>query len=73
MMDSNEKIRETVRKGYGEIAKGNSCCCGSSKSSQQLAEGIGYSKDELAILPDGANMGLSCGNLLLLQISKRGR
>ncbi len=61
-MDSNEKIRETVRKGYGEIAKGNSCCCGSSKSSQQLAEGIGYSKDELAILPDGANMGLSCGN-----------
>jgi arsenite methyltransferase len=60
--DSNEKIRETVRKGYGEIAKGNSGCCGSSKSSQQLAEGIGYTKDELAILPDGANMGLSCGN-----------
>lgn len=61
-MDNSEKIRETVRKGYGEIAKGSSCCCGSSKSSQQLAEGIGYTKDELAILPDGANMGLSCGN-----------
>ena len=61
-MESNEKIRETVRKGYTEIAKGNSgCCCGSS-SPGKLAEGIGYTSQELEILPDGANMGLSCGN-----------
>jgi SAM-dependent methyltransferase len=67
-MESNEKIRETVRKGYTEIAKGksgcgcgSSSCCGSS-SPDKLAEGIGYSSQELEILPDGANMGLSCGN-----------
>ena len=64
-MESNEKIRETVRKGYGEIAKGKSidcgCCCGSS-SPGKLAEGIGYTNEELEILPEGANMGLSCGN-----------
>ncbi|HBG28808.1 MAG: arsenite S-adenosylmethyltransferase [Planctomycetes bacterium GWF2_41_51] len=61
-MESNEKIREAVRKGYGEIAKGSSCgCCGSSSPSK-LAKGIGYTKQELAALPDGANMGLSCGN-----------
>ncbi|MEN6383661.1 MAG: arsenite methyltransferase [Phycisphaerales bacterium] len=72
-MDKNESIRETVRKGYGEIAKGNSCCCGSSKSSQQLAEGIGYTKDELAILPEGANMGLSCGNPTALANLKAGQ
>jgi SAM-dependent methyltransferase len=60
--ESNEKIRETVRKGYTKIAKGNSgCCCGSS-SPDKLAEGIGYTSQELEILPDGANMGLSCGN-----------
>jgi len=60
--ESNEKIRETVRKGYTKIAKGNSgCCCGSS-SPGKLAEGIGYTSQELEILPDGANMGLSCGN-----------
>jgi len=62
--ESNEKIRETVRKGYTEIAKGKSGCgcgCGSS-SAGKLAEGIGYSSQELEILPDGANMGLSCGN-----------
>lgn len=63
-MESNEKIRETVRKGYSEIAKsktGCGCGCGSS-SPEKLAEGIGYTNAELEVLPDGANMGLSCGN-----------
>jgi SAM-dependent methyltransferase len=27
-----------------------------------VAKGVGYSDAELATLPDGANMGLSCGN-----------
>jgi SAM-dependent methyltransferase len=58
----NEKIRETVRKGYTDIAKGKSgCCCGSS-SPDKLAKAIGYTNEELTVLPDGANMGLSCGN-----------
>jgi SAM-dependent methyltransferase len=63
-MESDEKIRETVRKGYTDIAKGKSGCgcgCGSS-SPDKLAEGIGYTSTELDILPEGANMGLSCGN-----------
>jgi len=60
MNESNEKIRETVRKGYTEIAKGKPCgCCG---SPGKIASGIGYSNDDLEILPEGANMGLSCGN-----------
>ena len=59
---SNEKIRETVRKGYTDIARGKSgCCCGSS-APDKLAEAIGYTNEELQALPDGANMGLSCGN-----------
>jgi len=66
--ESNENIRETVRKGYAEIAKGKSgCCSGSSSccgssSPDRLAEAIGYTNEELETLPDGANMGLSCGN-----------
>ena len=60
--ESNEKIRETVRKGYGDIASDKSDgCCGSS-SPEELAEAMGYTKEELEILPGGANMGLSCGN-----------
>ena len=61
-LGKDEKIRETVRKGYTEIARGqSSCCCGSS-SPDRLAEAIGYTSGELAVLPEGANMGLSCGN-----------
>jgi len=60
--ESNEKIRETVRKGYTDIAQGkSSCCCGSS-SPDKLVGAIGYTNEELQTLPDGANMGLSCGN-----------
>jgi len=57
-----EKIRQTVRAGYGEIAKGKSCCCCGSPSSANLARAVGYSGEELDSLPEGANMGLSCGN-----------
>jgi SAM-dependent methyltransferase len=68
-MDS-EAVRQKVREGYGKIAgSGGSCCgpaptcCGSSPgASENLAKHIGYSSEELAALPDGANMGLSCGN-----------
>ena len=66
--ESNERIRDTVRRGYAEIAKGKSGCCpGSSpccgsSSPDKLAEAIGYTVEELQVLPEGANMGLSCGN-----------
>ena len=65
-----EIVRQKVREGYGKIAgTGGSCCgptptcCGSSPdASNGLAKHVGYSSEELAALPDGANMGLSCGN-----------
>jgi SAM-dependent methyltransferase len=58
---SEEKIREVVREGYARVAtQGESCCGGSAP--EQLAESIGYSEADLAGLPEGANMGLSCGN-----------
>jgi arsenite methyltransferase len=65
-----EAVRQKVRQGYGQIAQsGGSCCgstptcCGSSPvASEDLAKHIGYSSEELAALPDGANMGISCGN-----------
>jgi len=37
-----------------------------------LASHIGYSKEELAMLPEGANMGLSCGNPNALAALKPG-
>ncbi len=64
-------MREAVRSGYARIAASEeSCCtagtpcCGSGKAINpaELAKQIGYTEAELASLPVGANMGLSCGN-----------
>jgi arsenite methyltransferase len=64
-----ENVRQNVREGYGRIAgaadsccSGVSCCGSSPADSEQLARYIGYDDKELAALPEGANMGLSCGN-----------
>jgi len=61
-----DKIRSTVREAYGAIAegktKGVSCCSGLSCDNGEFAVSIGYSRDDLQTIPDGANLGLSCGN-----------
>ena len=64
-----EAVRAAVRAGYAEIAqhgserRKSSCCCGMSEvDSDALARHIGYTAEELAALPGGANIGLSCGN-----------
>ena len=64
-----DTVREKVREGYAAIAKGG-CGCGTASGGgccggvdgASLAEAIGYSEAELAGIPEGANMGLSCGN-----------
>jgi arsenite methyltransferase len=65
---TSEQVHATVREAYGAIAtqKQQSGCCGSGasccgpigSSSRQL----GYSEDDLAAVPDGADLGLGCGN-----------
>ena len=62
-----EKVRDAVRKGYGLIAEADGDCCGGasccgSGSAEEVAAAVGYSVDEFEALPEGANMGLSCGN-----------
>ena len=63
----DESVRERVREGYSAIAESGSCCagggcCGPTMQADELAAEIGYSVDELQALPEGANLGLSCGN-----------
>ena len=77
---SPEDVRQAVRTGYSKIANSGGSCCGSTPSScgstpvgsEELARHIGYSAEELAALPDGANMGLSCGNPNALAALKPG-
>lgn len=49
-------------KSSGCCGSGGGCCGPATFSPEQLAEAIGYSQDDLAAMPEGSNMGLSCGN-----------
>ena len=70
--DFKSRIREAVRDRYGKIATttGVGCgCCSSSGSGEmvslpadKVSGAIGYSKEELKSVPEGANLGLGCGN-----------
>jgi arsenite methyltransferase len=72
---SNDQIRQNVRSRYKEIAlqpvEDSSCCVPTSASSSccdspvdyaDVSAKLGYSSEELTAVPDGANLGLGCGN-----------
>jgi len=83
MKKTSEQIREEVRTGYADIATGKraSCCgsgCGCKKRSnhadpKRLAKALGYDEKDVANLPEGANMGLSCGNPVAIANLKKGQ
>ncbi len=75
----DEAIRKRVREGYGAIAKAEGSCCGPTKSccsgpslAEQVSKNIGYSDEEIEGVPDGANLGLGCGNPVALASLKEG-
>jgi SAM-dependent methyltransferase len=66
-VSAEDEIRSAVREAYGAVATGRqegccgggTACCGpTGGTSRQL----GYSDEELAAVPDGADLGLGCGN-----------
>ena len=74
-----ERIRDTVRAGYAAIATGQQggCCCKSQRGNHtdpmRLGKAIGYDELSLSRLPEGANMGLSCGNPVAIAALKPGQ
>lgn len=59
-----EQIRELVRQRYAEIARDGGVspaggCCGPQPA--EVAQRIGYSMEDTAAVPEGANLGLGCG------------
>jgi len=69
-----DQIRQNVRKSYNEVAEVNnsgdccgeqSSCCGVSSDAAintLVSTRLGYSAVDLDSVPDGADMGLGCGN-----------
>ncbi len=72
-MDRQKKdeIRSAVRQNYGKIATAGGAGCGCSPSCcgtpagtavKDISLGLGYTKEDVTGMPEGANMGLGCGN-----------
>lgn len=76
---TNEKIKETVRRGYAKVVKtGSGCCgpknscCGGTSTAKTISKKIGYAEEDMQNVPDGANLGLGCGNPIALASLKEG-
>ena len=72
--DTNTK-RKLILKNYAAVAAnqgangccGGGCSCsGSPLDAKSAARALGYTDDDLADMPDAANMGLGCGNPLAI-------
>ncbi|MEZ5989551.1 MAG: arsenite methyltransferase [Planctomycetota bacterium] len=72
-----DRVRDTVRESYAKVARGaddaekiggcapSSGCCGTGEegaSVVDVAKGLGYGDADLDGIPEGANLGLGCGN-----------
>jgi len=67
---ARDEIRQAVREQYARVAEGGDGCCSpspgccgeSAPRADALAQAMGYSAEEAGLAPEGANMGLGCGN-----------
>jgi SAM-dependent methyltransferase len=83
-----EEVTKTVRTRYASVAKpSSSCncsgspaaaqpslCCNSTDaaSAKDISKNVGYSENDVTSVPEGANLGLGCGNPVALASLKEG-
>ena len=83
-----EEVTKQVRNRYASVAKQNSSCCGTGTTkaglntccggttdvaaAREASKSIGYSEADLSSVPEGANLGLGCGNPIALAGLKEG-
>lgn len=65
---SKDEVRAAVREQYGNVARTSGAtgcspaCCSPGALNASASLALGYSEDDLGAVPEGANMGLGCGN-----------
>jgi SAM-dependent methyltransferase len=72
MPAKKDDIKKHVRDRYARAVNTKTSCCGSGSSPccggqagpdlEQMSQKVGYSAEELAVIPEDANLGLGCGN-----------
>ena len=73
-----DKIKEIVKSRYAKAALRNMPCCGTRKSCcgssevEDISKKVGYQDMDLNSVPEGANLGLGCGNPVALASLKEG-
>ena len=79
MPKTEDAIRQVVRDRYATVAvKASSCCatespcCDGTSTAQDISKKLGYSEEDLQAAPEGANLGLGCGNPIALASLKEG-
>ncbi|MGE5235165.1 MAG: arsenite methyltransferase [Acidobacteriota bacterium] len=80
-MDASD-MKTAVRDHYASIARGGTSCCGSSPRASsccgstpvpiQVSRTIGYTAQEVEMVPEGSNLGLGCGNPLAFAALRSG-
>ena len=70
-------IKSIVREKYGNIAAASGSCCPSASccggpALTDIGKKIGYAESDIAAVPEGANLGLGCGNPIALASLKEG-
>ena len=60
---NDTSIHQAVREAYGARVEGGGCCGGDASPADHAsaAQKMGYSDDDTASVPEGANLGLGCG------------
>jgi arsenite methyltransferase len=81
---ANDLLRVNIRENYSQVAnasnEGACCgveasCCGVSDDqaiNQLISTRLGYTVEELAAVPEGADMGLGCGNPKVIAALQKG-
>ena len=73
----DKDIKSVVREKYGNIAAASgSCCppasCCGGPALTDIGRKIGYAESDIAAVPEGANLGLGCGNPIALASLREG-
>jgi len=73
-----EDIKKIVKDGYAKVAKQkisccpSSSCCSPSNLARNISKTVGYGDEDMNVVPDGANLGLGCGNPVAIASLKEG-